>query len=854
MAMVFFDGADYYATADIEKKWTTNVGAEISAGAGRRGGGALALSNGDLLTKNFTAESEIIFGFAYRPNPAGTEGNVCHLHNSGVLHITLTTTNEGRLNAYLDGFGLLGSSDPVAAMLGDEFVYIEGKVVIHRTTGSITLRVTDPSDGNITDSAQTVLTLTGIRTKIADVAGSGTVDSFSVSGLTSGVLVDDTYLCSTSGTLNNDFLGDSQVVTLRPRIDGQYSQFVRSESGAHSTLVGTATASTSAYVSGTAALQKDTFRLQYLLPVVGVIHRVSVHTYLEAEPYTSAQGVEPMVRNAAELEYYALSQLVPDSPAYISAHYDTNPTNPGVEWTQEDIYALEFGIRVYAPTIRFYHMAVELIRFNGVSGTYSDSDVNPDGSVSDNIWGVRGFLESPRFNTAIRYGMSGGPEYETSIVSTVANYEQRNANYPSPRCSWQLATDLYTRAEADDLIAFFRERMGQLGGFRLKDWTDWNCTKEDGVLEITPNGFQLRKKYTNGENSVYRDIIKPVEGTLRFYRDDVEIIAANVDYTNGIVTLAPGEGDLSWSGEFDVPSRFSVDRFNIDFSAYRESDGESLFAVSGLSAIELRRYDLGGSSVFKLGIAAGSGGGGGGGAQGWDGSSGRSADGFGSGGGGGGGGGGGLSYINGITSYYLIGMAQASLDDFVNVPVPEGSCIGPPVVFDLPLEHFITVYHNGYIRYPVSVFDTPGQILLAYGITEVEFKGTDTWSVPISAGFVAPYTEDTERVLLWNESGGYCYFGAHIPGAPTALRSLWEAYTISHSPEDYDAFMEILMGTNPPGQTYHAHGACCFKVHQPYGLDGPSGGDSLTFIERDELEAVPADAFGNRIVITYGTT
>ncbi|HYW05001.1 MAG TPA: DUF2460 domain-containing protein [Gammaproteobacteria bacterium] len=56
----------------------------------------------------------------------------------------------------------------------------------------------------------------------------------------------------------------------------------------------------------------------------------------------------------------------------------------------------------------------------------------------------------------------------------------------------------------------------------------------------------------------------------------------------GIVHLYPQPSDsISWSGEFDVPARFDVDSFQLDFEAYRESDGQALFQLHSIPVVEV---------------------------------------------------------------------------------------------------------------------------------------------------------------------------------------------------------------------------------------------------------------------------
>jgi uncharacterized protein (TIGR02217 family) len=206
------------------------------------------------------------------------------------------------------------------------------------------------------------------------------------------------------------------------------------------------------------------------------------------------------------------------------------------------------------------------------------------------------FLESPRFNTEIRYGTSGGAEFSTDITTVQSGVEYRNANWLDSRGRWDIAGDAYDRKQMDSLIAFFRSRKGKAGGFRFKDWSDWRVSRggayNEGQFETTASSthFQMVKRYTVGSVDTYRQIKKPVQGTIKFYVDGVLLTGGDipaVDYTTGIITRGDVVG-LDWTGEFDVPARFDTDKFEAVFEAYRNGDGESMYTVSGLTIVELR--------------------------------------------------------------------------------------------------------------------------------------------------------------------------------------------------------------------------------------------------------------------------
>jgi uncharacterized protein (TIGR02217 family) len=213
------------------------------------------------------------------------------------------------------------------------------------------------------------------------------------------------------------------------------------------------------------------------------------------------------------------------------------------------------------------------------------------------------FVEE-RFNTEIRYGVVGGPEFNTTVVVAGNSMEQRNQNWAIPRGKWQCAQDLYKRKEVDWLLSFFRARRGRYEGFRFKDWADfddggmgWLIPTTGAYTPGSANGtavYQMYKLYqTDGGSQALRLIKKPVSGTITITKNGVALAVAGIDSTTGLVTLNtpyPSGGELlRWTGEFDVPSRFDVDTFSLDFQGYDDFTKEKLFTISGLTIVELKQ-------------------------------------------------------------------------------------------------------------------------------------------------------------------------------------------------------------------------------------------------------------------------
>lgn len=185
---------------------------------------------------------------------------------------------------------------------------------------------------------------------------------------------------------------------------------------------------------------------------------------------------------------------------------------------------------------------------------------------------MTGFHEV-RFPEGIARGATGGPGYDTTIVSTVAGYERRNANWAQARGRWDVGSGLKRREDLLTLIAFFRARQGRAFGFRFKDWTDFTATNVtlgsgDGAKKV----FQLVKRYASGGVEVVRSVTKPVIGSLMVYRDGVVVGAGvSLDSASGLVTFgtapAPGAA-ISATFEFDVPVRFDTDQMGVSLDAY----------------------------------------------------------------------------------------------------------------------------------------------------------------------------------------------------------------------------------------------------------------------------------------------
>jgi uncharacterized protein (TIGR02217 family) len=180
-----------------------------------------------------------------------------------------------------------------------------------------------------------------------------------------------------------------------------------------------------------------------------------------------------------------------------------------------------------------------------------------------------------QFPPKIAYGASGGPEFNTSVVTTVAGFEQRNINWHKARGRWDVSTGIKSKKDMEAVIAFFRARFGKGYGFRFKDWSDYRSVNERlGIGNGKETHFQLVKNYLSGEHGYTREIKKPVVNTVKVYLNNVlQSSGVFIDYSTGVIdfTKAPRKGvEITADFEFDIPVRFDTDQLNVRLERYEQ--------------------------------------------------------------------------------------------------------------------------------------------------------------------------------------------------------------------------------------------------------------------------------------------
>lgn len=83
------------------------------------------------------------------------------------------------------------------------------------------------------------------------------------------------------------------------------------------------------------------------------------------------------------------------------------------------------------------------------------------------------FIETPRFPDKISYGSSGGPMYNTDVITVTSGHETRNQNWIQSRHEYDASFGVTDEPRLSELITFFHAMAGQAHEFRFKDWGDY---------------------------------------------------------------------------------------------------------------------------------------------------------------------------------------------------------------------------------------------------------------------------------------------------------------------------------------------------------------------------------------------
>lgn len=338
----FVDSFDHLATADITTKWTALGNSPTITANGRRSTSALTCAtSSDRVSKTLDAQATWIVGVAVKFTGAiASAGYLIYLGDAGANQCGVFMNTDGTLSFRR---GTTNVATSATALSADTFYFVEFKVTINNS-GSYEIRVNGANvlSGSGVDTQQTAnatanqVLLNGLAT-----GGSNGFDA-------TAVYFDDLYICDSSGSTNNDFLGDIRVDAYLPNGNGNSSQMVGSDSNSTDNylLVDDATQDgDSTYVQSSTAGEKDTYAFANMSHTPSSIYGVQVNMIAKKDD-AGARSIASVVRSdGADTDgtTQALSTSYADYMQIVEQDPDTSAA-----WTKTGFNAAEFGHKVAA--------------------------------------------------------------------------------------------------------------------------------------------------------------------------------------------------------------------------------------------------------------------------------------------------------------------------------------------------------------------------------------------------------------------------------------------------------------------------------------------------------------------------
>ena len=348
MAVLFMDGYDYYNTVSqrYEVVSLSNAGLSIS-NDGRFGANAIGI-RGDsyastgvqkILASNYQT---LIVGVAFYLYSTTDAFDLLALMDGTSAQVNIGLSSGTRKLEVRRGGGpgtgtLLGTGS--TTLMLNTWYYIEAKVKIDPSTGTVEVRL----NGN---SGSPEISLTGQNTRnTANSYANRLQLGYTVfGGSFPRMLWDDVYVCDTTGSPTNDFLGDVRIETKYPSGAGNSAQFTPSAGSNYQCVDETPPNDDTDYVEDGTVGHKDTYAYQDLTATAGTVYAVQICPRARKTD-AGLRSIQSIARLSGT-EVNSADDVLASSYQYF---WDLRETKPGGgAWTITDFNNAEFGPYVSA--------------------------------------------------------------------------------------------------------------------------------------------------------------------------------------------------------------------------------------------------------------------------------------------------------------------------------------------------------------------------------------------------------------------------------------------------------------------------------------------------------------------------
>ena len=333
MAILFADGFEDTSEADYPSTSTS-----LAAGSGRFGGTALNISSTATYEQwTIPNTSTLFIHFALSPGFLRS-GYFLQLLSGSTSYVRLWKSTDGALLVTRDTT-TIGQTAP-GVIPDSAYTSFQVKVVIHDTTGSVEVR--------LNGSSTPVLNLTNVDTKNGTNAYVTVVrlnsETTGIGGI--NVFFDDVVIWDTTGSVNNDWLGELRVDSYMPTADGDTVTLTPSTGTNHYALVDEVPSSATDYNSSSTVGNKDLYQLANMSHTPTTIKAVIAFARLMKDDAGSREMA--VIAKSGTTDVEGSSIAIPASNSVRYTHImETNPDGGGA-WSKSAVDALQVGAKVTA--------------------------------------------------------------------------------------------------------------------------------------------------------------------------------------------------------------------------------------------------------------------------------------------------------------------------------------------------------------------------------------------------------------------------------------------------------------------------------------------------------------------------
>jgi len=332
MALLWIDGFDHYTSGQQSRFYEEAGYAEFNTSIKRTGSQSCRpYDNGPGFAKYINNTQTLIIGAALYINettyPTSSSDFLVKFSDLSTDQCSVRWGPNGRIELWR-GSNKIDQTDILVYPL-QQWFYFEVKVTFS-TNGSWTVRI----------NKQVVRSVSGINTI---QSSNSYANKVAIGTSARNTYWDDYYICDTTGSYNNDFLGDIKVVTVYPNAEGSSLEWTPSTGSTHYTLLDEATPNDDTdyvYTSTAGATETANFQDVNLVGSIAGIMHVACIRKDDAGTRTAA-----LICKIGSNVYEGSEISIGNSYTFLKQLREVDPST-NLPWSITGFNAAEFGVRM----------------------------------------------------------------------------------------------------------------------------------------------------------------------------------------------------------------------------------------------------------------------------------------------------------------------------------------------------------------------------------------------------------------------------------------------------------------------------------------------------------------------------